>query len=189
MIKNKKGFSIVELLVSIAIISMIIVMTCILYSYMMKVSAKGVDISIGTQVAENKLNEIAGDDSNESLRKNISSVSPSKPFVTTGVDKTGKTDYYWLVKISSVSGTNYSKMNLFFVDVIVFWWADDSIAVTNTDGEIEHKTLAEIAKQIKSSNYFTDEQIVNIFGEGKTKGLPDGYKFIRLSRVISKSDE
>ena len=185
MIKKRTGFSIVELLISIAIVSMVIVMVCILYSYMMKVSSKGVDISIGTQIAENKINEITSDESNESLRKNISSVSSGNAYVTTGVDKTGNTDYYWLLKITSVSGTNYSKMNLFFVDVLVFWWADDSVSVTNTDGTVENKTLAQIATQFDSDDYFSDEQIINTLGAGKAKNLNEGYKFVRLSRIIS----
>ena len=189
MNRNKKGFSIIEVLFSIAIISLVIVMVIIFYSYMMKVSAKGVDITIAAQVAESKLNEIASDKNSLIRSKIATDVEIGKPYVVTGVQKNGKTDYYWLVKISAMSGTNYSLMKLFYVDVLVFWWADDNI--TENNGGVEEtvnnndKKMKEIVTEFSKDEYIDDSKITKDFAS-KSTNTNEGYKFVRLSRIISK---
>lgn len=190
MNRNKKGFSIIEVLFSIAIISLVIVMVIIFYSYMMKVSAKGVDITIAAQVAESKLNEIASDKNSLIRAKIATDVAVGKPYVVTGVQKNGKTDYYWLVKISAMSGTNYYLMKLFFVDVLVFWWADDNITENNATGVEEtvnnnDKKMKEIVTEFSKDEYIDDSKITKDFAS-KSTNTNEGYKFVRLSRIISK---
>lgn len=205
MSKNKKGFSIIEVLFGIAIISLVMVMVIIFYSYMMTVSAKGVDITIATQVAESKLNEVAGD-KNSDLRKQITDlpITPDNPYVVVGRERNGKSDYYWLVKISAISGNNYSTpvdMELFFVDVLVFWWAGDVVttSTTDTDGNEITTSSVDVANNMQCLNKlknkfeiakdgYLSESVIKDLDEfkGMSTNLNEGYKFVRLSRIISK---
>ena len=205
MNRNKKGFSIIEVLFSIAIISLVIVMVIIFYSYMMTVSAKGVDITIASQVAESKLNEVAGD-KNSDLRKQITDlpITPEHPYILIGRERNGKSDYYWLVKISAISGNNYSTpidMELFFVDVLVFWWAGDVVTTSTTDGAGNSTTTSSVnvANNMQFLNrlknkfenvkdvYISDSDLKDLAEfKGMTTNLNEGYKFVRLSRIISK---
>ena len=200
MNKNKKGFSIIEVLFSIAIISLVMVMVIIFYGYMMNVSAKGVDITIASQVAESKLNEVASSDDSSELRQGLTSITAGNPSLITGRQRNGNTDYYWLVRISSLSGANYTKMNLLFVDVLVFWWAGDTVTTTTTNeaGEqVENISVdtshneqymsQTIKNKFEESGdlYLSDNDIADSFG-GMSKNSNKGYKFVRLSRIISK---
>lgn len=208
MIKIKKGFSLIELLFSIAIISTVIVMVCIFYSYMMKVSTKGVDISIASQLAEAKLNELTNDkrissDSSLKTLRQLFQENSFASFVKTGVEKIGTAKYYYVVKVSPVtkagtfSRAGHRLMGLYFADVFVFWWADDVTAsgegetagsTVSTDNNIA--LLRTIESRFKSSeDYLTDDKIIENFGTGKSTNLNEGYKFVRLSRIVSKPQD
>ena len=197
MIKIKKGFSLIELLFSIAIISTVIVMVCIFYSYMMKVSTKGVDISIGTQLAEGKLNLISSGDWDS--KPNIFS---DTSFVEADYEKIGSINYYYLVRVSPISdSSNYDDMHLFIADVLVFWYAGDSVVSdSSTGGEsstssstasVSEKSasyLNDLKKvyQNTSLDYIPDSLIIDKLGSDKTLNVNEGYKFVRLSRIIFK---
>ncbi len=187
MFTFKKGFSLIESLFSIAIISIVLVMVCIFYTYMMKVSSKGLDISIASQVAEGKLNQISSiyGDSNSLSIKNIQDF----PYLKTGVDKVGNAEYYYLVKISKLEDIDqfYTNMNLYFADVLVFWLHDDNMIIKTEDDTLETVSfLNQIKEKFKGNNTITEAEIINTF-KGKVTNFNEGYRFIRLSRLVSNS--
>ena len=193
MFKLKKGFSLIESLFGIAIISIVLVMVCIFYTYMMKVSSKGLDISIASQIAEEKLNQIASiyGDSNSLSIKNMSFDPQNHNFLKTGHDNVGNTTFYYLVKVSDMNTDSfYNSMGLYFADVIVFWLPDD-FAVKENDDHTQtiidnNKAFLEKIEAEFATKDISETAIVNIF-KGKTTNLQEGYRFVRLSRLVSNS--
>ena len=188
MMRFKKGFSLIESLASIAIISIVLVMICIFYTYMMRVSAKGLDISIASQVAEEKLNQIAsiygGSDS-----LSITGIS-EYPFIKTGCDVVGDTKFYYFIRVSEMPD---SKMNLCFADVVVFWLSDDIEEKIDENGNVESTVdnnevfMGNLKTTFSNKTQVISDSAVLSILQGKTTNLNEGYRFIKLSRIVSKS--
>lgn len=188
MLRIKKGFSLIESLFSIAIISIVLVMVCIFYTYMMKVSSKGLAITVASQVAEEKLNRIASiyGDSNSLSMKNITQF----PYIKTGYDLVGNTKFYYLIKVSDMNTNSfYGSMNLYFADVVVFWLPDDVIVKEEEGTQVTIDNNQEFLKNLETkfkADNITEDLLINTF-VGKTTNLNEGYRFVRLSRLVSNS--
>lgn len=184
MFKFKKGFSLIESLFSIAIISIVLVMVCIFYTYMMKVSSKGLAITVASQIAEEKLNKIASN-YGDSHSLSINCITEF-PYVKTGYDIVGDTKFYYLIKISDMNSDKFKSMELYFADVVVFWLADDITLEESTQTTIDNNQIfLETLKNKFTDGIISEQTIIENF-KGKTTNLNEGYKFVRLSRLVSK---
>ena len=201
MSKNKKGFSIVELLFAIAIISLVIVMVVIFYTYMIKVSSKGVDISIATQVAEKKIEEIVNDSTTDGLKTKLINNYYKKNCII-GSEPVGDNIYYYLIYTAPMKG-DYALMDLTLIDIFVFWWAPDNDGTNRGFNNDAKKDLENLRTKFLTldnySEYSNSDDFITKIEEGLTEdsegntvkmknsvaGSNEGHKFIRLTRMIS----
>ena len=105
---KKRGFSLIELMVGVFIISAIIVMVCSLYTYLFKISQKGVDLTAGTAVGEKVLEEFV--EANKTLKAGTFTGSKS---VNTSV-------FYYVIEVSGDIASG--EFGLKKVDITIRWW-------------------------------------------------------------------
>ena len=131
--KKTQGFSIIELLISMSIISIALVFLIDVFTTGMKANRKSVDLTAGTLVAEEIISqELYGilsdnDKSNAFFAKNDDKVEYVK-----GVKYHNNTKFTYKMFISDVKNMgdadNSNKMKK--VDVQVWWWNDDGSNVS-----------------------------------------------------------
>ncbi len=126
MIKNKKGFSIIELMIGILILSSTIVMIVGLYTYLFKVSQKGVDLTAGTAVGEKVLEEFIQEAMTKPIEKTdgghyakkVSALTSGNVFV--GSKSVNSSKFYYVIEVSG--DLNNSDYRLMKVDATIRWW-------------------------------------------------------------------
>lgn len=171
--KRNQGFSVIELMFGIAVISVTIVMVCILYTYMLKVSAKGLNLSIGTSVAEKKLNELAfqktADLRTELIRAQTNGLRKA------GNEIIGNTFYYYIIEVVPVS----AESKLLQADIVVFWWVNNSSG-EGSGNNFENELKAETEKTLNSASingFLTDNK------DRISRGA-SGLLYTRLTRFL-----
>ncbi len=168
MESRNRGFSIVEVVLSIAIMSVTIVMVCAMYTFMMRVSQKGFNVSVGTNVADRLMNELAsqkGSKLNTLLIENHLS-----GFRACGNELVGDSPYYYILEVKPLPNP-YSSRNIVRVDLVVFWWTDNTFD-------------AELAKGLSMnsiSNFLSEVQ-------NRTKKESIGFLYRRFTRLVMISE-
>lgn len=107
---KKRGFSLIELMMGVFIVSATIVMICSLYTYLFKVSQKGVDLTAGTAVGEKVLEEFLEQNKDELILGTF-----------IGSKKVNTSTFYYVIEVSgdSVGVSDYSLRK---VDATIRWW-------------------------------------------------------------------
>lgn len=118
-----QGFTIVELMISISIMLVAVVMICTMYSFMLKVSQKGIYISTATSIADRVMNETVSVKSS-ALHK-ILVEKQTYGFNSCGNVISGQFPYYYIMEVKPLAG-EYVNMRLVHMDLVVFWRSDES---------------------------------------------------------------
>lgn len=168
---NDKAFSVIELMAGIVIIALTIVMICVFYSYMIKLSSKGLDVSIGTSVAEKVFDELANQRNSELYKSLI--VSQSSGFVKTGNEIVGDDVYFYILEVVPSGDTTVSNSKLMQADIVVFWWNSpdmkNDIETLNKDTAVKFQSIDDFLQSNKRSDIERNEM---------------GKMYIRLTRLV-----
>lgn len=185
---QKKGFSIIELTLGIAIISMTILFVVCLYSYMMKVSAKGIEISMATSIAESLFDEIPE-------YRGVSESHPSLVGITSEKYFTGKRTvngmpYYFAIELIPLK-SNLNELELAKIDVAVFWFIENqsqtvvtgegSEAISTEVGALFNET-ANQSSAMGASIFSIDEVINRLPNNGMRDNYGNTYR--RFERIV-----
>ncbi|MFP4498182.1 MAG: type II secretion system protein [Vulcanimicrobiota bacterium] len=116
---NNNGFSMMELILSLAIIGLALMFFMAVYFGLFKASQKGVDLTAGTTIAESELTQFM--ENLESNPAGLSSIT-TVTFPVTGSSTLNTTVFDYEINGSVVPNTDG---NLYKVDIVVWWWAGD----------------------------------------------------------------
>lgn len=167
--RNKHGFTFVEIFMSIAIVSLVAVMVCALFSSMFKASKKGLDVSVGSSVAGAVLDELVEQNSSELRKRFVEKTSGG--FSVSGIKSMGERPYYYILEILPLSG-NYANSNLLQSDIVVFWDTDSSELVNSNRESLSKSSITDFLQTMKSS---------------KSADV-SGLKYVRFTRFIMLSE-
>lgn len=162
-----RGFSLLELMVSVGIMSVTLLLVLAVFTGSMRASRKTTDLTAGVVVAETVLNEVvassSSDDAGNSKKDKYSEVkaailsgtSSSPTVVASGVKNLNNTTFIWQLSSTCVSqggtttGTHGGGDNSLYKLDIVVWWgktgeteaASTSDTGVSTTGVTDDKTL------------------------------------------------
>ena len=130
--KKPQGFSIIELLISMSIISIALVFLIGVFTTGMKANRKSVDLTAGTLVAEEIISqELYGILSDTDKSKAFFEKSSDKVEYVKGVKYHNNTKFTYKMFISDVKDLGDEDSNkMKKVDVQVWWWNDDGSNVS-----------------------------------------------------------
>ena len=118
-----KGFTIVELMISISIMLVALVMICTMYTMMLKLTQKGVYISTATSIADKLINETVSVKSSNLHKMLIE--KQTYGFHACGNVISGQFPYYYILEVKPLDG-KYVNMRLVHMDMVVFWRSSDA---------------------------------------------------------------
>lgn len=117
---KRKGFSMVELMIGIFILSALIVLVSGLYTRLFKMSSKGVDLTAGTAVGEKVMEEFI----QRYMPKSQGGVDVTFPNGETGNKAINTSRYYYKIDVKDAAA------NLKMITVTVTWWQTSTGATT-----------------------------------------------------------
>lgn len=127
MNKNK-GFNIIEVAMSIMIVSIAILMIVAIYTNIIKVQAKGLGKTIASSVAERVLqNIITNHISDIKIKINNGSSSADSKYELIGKDIVNSNVYYYYSAIYKSSNNSFKNTNIAKADVYVYWDLGENI--------------------------------------------------------------
>ena len=152
MNKNK-GFNIIEVAVSIMIVSIAILMIIAIYTNIIKAQAQGVGKTIATSVAERVLqNIITNRISDIKVKIKQGSSSADSRYELVGKDVVNGNVYYYYSAIYKSSNNSFKDTNIAKADVYVFW----DLGENKTKEEIKNLTTrTDIKNSVKFSRFVT----------------------------------
>ena len=121
MNKNR-GFNIIEVAMSIMVISIAILMITAIYTNIIQAQAKGIGKTTATAIAERVLQKIITDNISE-LKTAVKKNGSSSKSVQTGKDLINNDIYYYY---SAIYNTNFTGTNIVKIDVYVYWNLGDN---------------------------------------------------------------
>lgn len=160
MNKNK-GFNIIEVAMSIMIVSIAIIMMVGIYTNIIKAQAKGIGKTVASSVAERIMQNIIANQISTikatikaHTAKNTTIDTPNNyKYELIGKDIINSNTYYYYTKIYPIGGKYFNETNILQVDVVVYYDLKEDI---------------------------TEEEIKNITDEKNS---------VRFSRLITFSDD
>ena len=127
--KERYGFSLVELLVSVAIVATVLLYIIGIFTSGMKANRKSIDLTAGTLVAESVMtHELYGILSDDDKRAKFfnSSIYSSGSSCMEGTQNLNNTVFTYKLFVTDLPETfGGSNNRLKKVDVQVWWWSDD----------------------------------------------------------------
>lgn len=126
MNKNK-GFNIIEVAMSIMVISIAILMIMAIYTSIIKTQAKGVGKTVASSVAERIMQDIIANQIPTIKAKVKQNLATNYKYELTGKDIVNDNTYYYYSKIYPIGGTYFDDTNILQVDVVVFYELSDNI--------------------------------------------------------------
>ncbi len=138
MLKRKKGFSIIELMIGIFILSSLIVLVAGLYTRLFKMSSKGVDLTAGTAVGEKVLEEFVQEKITVPLQNLTYDDSITGKFFYGSKSVNGST-FSYAIEVQNAG----SQATLKIVDITVKWWDNSAEPLdSNQTGDANLKATA-----------------------------------------------
>ncbi len=133
--KNSKGFTILEVVISIAIISIAILSMIAMYISMMKSSSKGTEMTIATSISERVAGTIDKKILSEIKAEQKNGDKEIKIYKTKDIIN-GK-PYYCITELKTLTDDYFKKKYIIELNVFVFWNINtpeliNSIVVTNS---------------------------------------------------------
>ncbi len=155
MNKNK-GFNIIEVAMSIMVISIAILMIMAIYTNIIKTQAKGIGKTVASSVAERVLqtiiqNNITGIKLKLLEGKKENSTLPSK-YELIGKDVINDNVYYYYSAIYKSSNKSFKNTSIAKVDVYVYWDLDEN----TTEADIRQLiTQTDVKNSVRFSRLIT----------------------------------
>lgn len=152
MNKNK-GFNIIEVALSIMIVSIATLMIIAIYTNIIKAQSKGIGKTIATSVAERVLqNIITNHISDIKIKIKQNSSSADSRYELVGKDVVNGNVYYYYSAIYKSSNNSFKNTNIAKADVYVFW----DLGENKTKEEITNLTTqTDIKNSVKFSRFVT----------------------------------
>ena len=146
MNKNR-GFNIIEVAMSIMVISIAILMITAIYTNIIQAQAKGIGKTTATAIAERVLQRIITENISE-LKKAVKTNGSSSKYTKTGKDIINNDIYYYY---SAIYNTNFTGTNIVKIDVYVYWNLGDN---KTTEEIINLADQTDIKNSVKFSRLF-----------------------------------
>ena len=152
MNKNK-GFNIIEVAMSIMVISIAILMITAIYTNIIQVQAKGVGKTIASSVAERVLqNIITNHISDVKIKINNGSSSADSRYELIGKDIVNNNVYYYYSAIYKSSNNAFKDTSIAKADVYVYW----DLGENTTETDIKQLTTqTDVKNSVRFSRFIT----------------------------------
>ena len=166
---RSRGFSIVEIMFSIALLAMTSVMAVNLFSYMSKISSKGSEMSVGNVICSRLVNDMTrneGSDLNKMMMEHQAS-----GFSTCGNEVLADRTYFYIVEAVPVKRSGDANSGLVSARAVVFWFTKGA-PFSAGDFRKEMLESSSIDEFLKSAG-------------AKFNRSESGFSYARLSRIVS----
>ncbi|MBQ7528667.1 prepilin-type N-terminal cleavage/methylation domain-containing protein, partial [bacterium] len=145
---NQRGFSLVELMVSVGIMSVTLLLVMAVFTTSMRAGQKSVDLAAGVLVAETVLTKdvydvvhgkgegVASGSSVDSMKANL--LNGDGSVVMSGIKELNNTTFIWELKSTKLSGVDIDAdiSDLLKLDVEVWWYKTGSNVDALENGEM-----------------------------------------------------
>lgn len=151
--KKNKGFNIIEVAMSIMIVSIAILMIIAIYTNIIKAQAKGIGKTVASSVAERALNTIITKHiSDIKIKINNGSSSADSRYELIGKDVINNNTYYYYSAIYKSSNNSFKDTSIAKADVYVYWDLDENITKEKI---INLTTQTDITNSVRFTRFVT----------------------------------
>jgi prepilin-type N-terminal cleavage/methylation domain-containing protein len=135
---QKRGFSLIELMIAIFIISCVLLLMIGLFTLLFSTSKKGVDMTAGIAAAEKIMEEYlyANDGAIKLLSFSLdSSGMGAPPKASSGTDSVNGVTFFYVIYVSRAKDVNTPKLRQ--VEETIYWWVNPADAATTNQTNVK----------------------------------------------------